>query len=329
MGQNTSRLGLYLPGGGSTGLITPDEPADIDKINDNMTKLDADAGAYVCTSSTRPATPYNGKIIFETDTRKTMVYKSATTSWEPVDSQGKIVANAAARDALFASPVQGTKVFRTDTGVTETYYAAWNASTNPGGRTPAGWYIAERSTGLVALVPPTIRVSGGSATANTLGKVTFTTANSIALDGIFSSAYSNYKIFLNISAISANADIYFRYTQNGTPTSGSHFYGGGVYGGGNGANGNYNPNFGAANIVLATLLTTGYNYMGSSSDITITKNGNGYRMTQLSTTANTPPMGIMGGHLWNDDTVAFDGFRINNSATANMTGTLIAYGWNE
>lgn len=237
-------------------------------------------------------------------------------------------ASAAARAAALPAPSQGMVSFLNDTGAVETYYAAWNASTNPGGKTPAGWYPA-RNQGLVALVPPTIRVSGGSATANTLGKVTFTTVNSIALDGIFSSAYSNYKIFLNISAISANADIYFRYTQNGTPTSGNLFYGGGVYGGSNSTNGNYNPNNGAANIILATLLTTGYNYMGSSSDITITKNGNGYRMTQLSTTANTPAMGIMGGHLWNDTTAAFDGFRINNSATANMTGTLIAYGWNE
>lgn len=216
MGQNTSRLGLYLPGGGSTGLITPDEPADIDKINDNMTKLDADAGAYVCTSSTRPASPYNGKIIFETDTRKTLIYKSATTSWEPVDSQGKIVANAAARDALFASPVQGTKVFRTDTGATETYYAAWNASTNPGGRTPAGWYVAERSTGLVPIVPPTVAVSGGSATANSLGTVSFNAATSITLNGVFTSAYDNYLI--TISGKGSVADnLVLRLASGGTP----------------------------------------------------------------------------------------------------------------
>lgn len=230
MGQNTSRLGLYLPGGGSTGLITPDEPADIDKINDNMTKLDADAGAYVCTSSTRPATPYNGKIIFETDTRKTMIYKSATTSWEPVDSQGKIVANAAARDALFASPVQGTKVFRTDTGVTETYYAAWNASTNPGGKTPAGWYIAERSMGLVPIVPPTVAVSGGSATANSLGEVSFTTASSIALNNIFTNAYRNYKIFLTISQSSLNTQIWSQLRIGTANQTGANWSWGGVTG---------------------------------------------------------------------------------------------------
>jgi hypothetical protein len=77
MGQTTSRLGLYLPGGGSTGLITPDEPADIDKINDNMVKIDAAAGVRVVTSSTRPSSPYSGLLIFETDTGFTRVWSGS------------------------------------------------------------------------------------------------------------------------------------------------------------------------------------------------------------------------------------------------------------
>lgn len=50
------------------------------------------------------------------------------------------VANQAARDALYPSPVQGNSVFRTDLGELETYYAAYNSSTNKGGITPDGWY---------------------------------------------------------------------------------------------------------------------------------------------------------------------------------------------
>lgn len=45
MGQFTPNLNLYKAGGGSTGLITPDEVADIDKaVNDNFDKLDTWAG---------------------------------------------------------------------------------------------------------------------------------------------------------------------------------------------------------------------------------------------------------------------------------------------
>jgi len=53
---------------------------------------------------------------------------------------GKTVASAAARNALYPSPVQGNKVFRSDLGYEETYFGLFNATTNPGGATPAGWY---------------------------------------------------------------------------------------------------------------------------------------------------------------------------------------------
>ena len=41
MGAFTSFLNLYKPGGGSTGNITPDEVADIDKLNLNFDAIDA------------------------------------------------------------------------------------------------------------------------------------------------------------------------------------------------------------------------------------------------------------------------------------------------
>jgi hypothetical protein len=73
-------------------------------------------------------------------------YVWSGTAWEAttpnaVSLTGQvIVADAAARDVLYPSPVQGNAVFRTDKGYEETYYAAYNASTNVGGATPAGWY---------------------------------------------------------------------------------------------------------------------------------------------------------------------------------------------
>lgn len=93
MAQTTSRLGLYLPGGGSTGTNTPDEAADIDKINDNMSKIDAAAGATVCTSGTRPSSPYNGRLIFETDTKYVRVWNAATSNWDFIGGNTIPVAN--------------------------------------------------------------------------------------------------------------------------------------------------------------------------------------------------------------------------------------------
>ena len=53
--------------------------------------------------------------------------------------QGGIVASDTERDALYPAPVQGNSVFRSDLGLRQTYYAIYNASTNPGGRPTAGW----------------------------------------------------------------------------------------------------------------------------------------------------------------------------------------------
>ena len=46
MAAYTSFLSLYKPGGGSTGLILPDEVVDIDRINANMDLIDAYAAGF-------------------------------------------------------------------------------------------------------------------------------------------------------------------------------------------------------------------------------------------------------------------------------------------
>ena len=71
-----------------------------------------------------------------------------------VDRTAPYVANSsAARDAKFGVPADetarlalqnsGAVTIRTDTGWTEQYYATYNAATNPGGASPAGWYPVE------------------------------------------------------------------------------------------------------------------------------------------------------------------------------------------
>jgi hypothetical protein len=69
----TSRLALVKPAG--------TDAVDIAVLNSNADKLDAASGATVCTSGTRPSSPYNGQFIFETDTTKVFVFNSATTAW--------------------------------------------------------------------------------------------------------------------------------------------------------------------------------------------------------------------------------------------------------
>ena len=46
----------------------------------------------------------------------------------------------AIRNAQFVNPVQGNQFWRNDKGRTETYFGLYNSTTNPGGKTTAGWY---------------------------------------------------------------------------------------------------------------------------------------------------------------------------------------------
>lgn len=66
MATTLTRTGLVLPAG--------TEFADVAIGNANMTKIDGWVGVFFCTSSTRPATPFTGQLIFETDTRLFSMY---------------------------------------------------------------------------------------------------------------------------------------------------------------------------------------------------------------------------------------------------------------
>jgi hypothetical protein len=72
----TTKLALTKPDG--TDLV------DIAVLNANADKIDTASGAFICTSTTRPASPWNGQLIFETDTLNALVYRTSSTSWNIV-----------------------------------------------------------------------------------------------------------------------------------------------------------------------------------------------------------------------------------------------------
>ena len=114
MATSTTRLGLTKPDG--TDLV------DIAVLNTNANKIDAAAGAFVCTSTTRPSTPYAGQIIYETDTDQSFVWDSATSTWNTL-APGATVCTSSSRPA---SPVPGQIIYETDTKLTYVYASgAW------------------------------------------------------------------------------------------------------------------------------------------------------------------------------------------------------------
>lgn len=77
----TTKLQLYKPGGGLSGLITPDEIADIDRLNSNFDLIDLSTGFRNVTSGTRPLTPYDGLPIYESDTTRIRIWNNAAGQW--------------------------------------------------------------------------------------------------------------------------------------------------------------------------------------------------------------------------------------------------------
>jgi hypothetical protein len=72
MATNTTRLGLIKP--------AYTDPVDVADLNNNMDDIDSAVGATICTSTTRPGTPFSGQLIFETNTDKFLVWTGSV--WE-------------------------------------------------------------------------------------------------------------------------------------------------------------------------------------------------------------------------------------------------------
>lgn len=83
---STTRLALYKSK--SDGSEDVNYPQD---IGQNWDKVDTAVGALACTASTRPSTPYNGRLIRETDTGRIWVSNGsapASGSWTEIATPG-------------------------------------------------------------------------------------------------------------------------------------------------------------------------------------------------------------------------------------------------
>lgn len=158
MSAATTRLNLTKPGGGSTGLIMPPDPVDIDVLNANFDKIDASMGFKVVTSVTRPAGPFDGQPIFETDTKQIRVFRQAGAIWDaPGYGRGGLsdylVANLAALDTITDATI-GDSAWMTTPG-TGIDPMRWRAYAGVGGSIdwqPADTIIAATKANLDAFI---------------------------------------------------------------------------------------------------------------------------------------------------------------------------------
>ena len=124
-------------------LIKPEltDVVDVGNLNDNADSIDAAIGFTVCTSSSRPASPWSGQPIFETDTGLSLVWDG--DSWEPAGGGGGGVTISATAPA---APSAGDMWWDSDDGELYLYY-------NDG--TSSQWVAAAGPSVTVAATAPT------------------------------------------------------------------------------------------------------------------------------------------------------------------------------
>lgn len=380
MGDLTTRLDLYKPGGGSTGLILPDEAADIDKINDNMDIIDAAMGAFICTSGTRPGSPFDGQIIYETDTKKILVYKSVGAVWQDqavYEGAGRgtvtqyIVASLAALDAISTAVVGDEAVFSAapSTGISfeglkaqaisgsgatidwrftsdieaatkanlDTFIAAVVAITDlaagfklggmayiSGTRqfvrftTTAGAY--NFLNGLVPIVPTSVAGTGVTLGAN--GKVLFSAASSVSVNGCFTSEFENYLAMFDLTHGASNSWS-TRLRLSGTDNSAASY--------------SYQSHYGSASTsaaaAAASATSAAGDFSGTRRSGQFTLFGPALAATTVweyvsSTILTSTTMGTFRQSGQHTVATAYDGITFTASAST-ITGTVRIYGYND
>jgi hypothetical protein len=210
-------------------LVKPDgtDLVDIAVINSNYDKIDANI-ASTKIQATKPSTANAGDLWWDSNTGTLYLYyvDANSAQWVAATSDPVnigVVANQTERDAQYPTPGQGMRVYRTDLGVTQTYYGLYNVSTNPGGRDVAGWYDTEKNVGLVPIQSSVVTFVGGTGSANSLGQLNFSGITSVRLDNVFSARYTNYYFVINLMNNGVNSDLTFRVSSGGTPVTSSDY----------------------------------------------------------------------------------------------------------
>lgn len=256
-----------------------------------------------------PGSPTNGQGY------QGFVYNSAVGAWQ---SNPASVAPFYTADIPPTNPTKGDSWFNTNDGTMYIYTYDGNTYQWVEHRSE----IARSQVGLVPVKPTSVSVASGTASVDVNGLVTFTGAGNVMLNGVFTSAYSNYKIIFATSTVTVSTATYFRFAQAGTATSSSIWYGAGYYYGINGAGVLTATNAGAE-IYVNSVVSTGFTNLATSADITINKNNFISQSVGFPNNAG----GAISYGLWNASVSSYDGFRIN-PASGNMTGTVKVYGWN-
>lgn len=189
--------------------------------------------------------------------------------------------------------------------------------------------IAQATPGLTPIYPTSTAVGSGSASTNAIGTVTFTGVSSISLNGIFTSAYSNYRILFNIlSSTGTGGSVGVRIRNAGVDRNGTNYGTSGIQMNTAGGNSAYNA--------VTTFFDSGYLYIATSAynsgTLEIKNPASSTIKTTLQCVQNgVTSAGVVASWVTNclyDVADANDGISILPTGSATINGFMTVYGYN-
>lgn len=223
----------------------------------------------VCTSSTRPASPFDGQVIYETDTDRIVVWDGS--SW----------------------------VYKTN-------------STAP---------APQVDTSMASMIAPTSVAGTGVTLSN--GKVSFTSATSVSVNGCFTSAYSTYRVIVSAKSGVNSDSIRIRFRSAGTDNSSAYFTHGIYTTQSGGPSRAYNSN--EAQGYIGWVADLSYNIMLDIHQPFATEYTS-WMAQANGIGSNTAIVGTEWG--FHNVVASYDGFTLFTGASP-ITGTLRIYGYRE
>lgn len=174
------------------------------------------------------------------------------------------------------------------------------------------------------IIPSSVTVTGGSASSSVsaTGKVTFTSAETVSVNGAFSATYDNYLINLR-SNVTAGTFLEFRLRVSGTDSA---------------------TGYDGANLRAASTLSNSNFANTTTGYVTILGNGGDTNATQIRvygpylaqatawrsvSVTDDNGVSIEDWAMTHRTTSAYDGFTLDPSGAPSMTGTLAVYGFSE
>jgi hypothetical protein len=274
-----------------------------------------------------PASPTNGQVYGN------WIYSSSKGAW-----QAKPLTSAVATpsDTAPLNPDNGDLWYNTNDGNTYVYYVdgtsnQWvqlksdaTLSSTLGNRVTT---LESFPTGLIPIFPASVTTSSGSASVDAQGNVTFTGVTAISLNGVFTSAYENYRIMVGGNWISnvSGTGTGLRFRAAGVDNTSNLYYGQGLYQTGTGGASPSQWSTGNSFHYLSNLHTTGYGI----TTIDLFSPAQPVRTHGIDANQGIASnVGVYSHHATlHDSAVSYDGFTIITNSANTMTGRVKVYGY--